>query len=206
MFKKVILLILCCLMPFLCAAQEKESRHSISVSTGYPWIPMLRYSSLFSNTNIPLFIEAENAGQNIKTYWLPNVTLKYSYRFTSRWEVSGILNTSGVLYGRYQYPEQAGKHLTNATPKWLRNEYLSSGVSTGVSCQYYWMDKEKWKGYSSLGAGVIWGRFGKESGMRFYPHIVPAGFHRQYKHWYLLGELALSFTGTGIIIGCGYRL
>lgn len=183
----------------------QQHRHSLDVSTGYPSVIGALYPPGSADSRESMM--ASRLGQTLKTYLPANITVTYSYRFAKKWDVSAHINLHGFIYGIYQHPEWGDSYNWNATPKAIGVDYSHRGTVLGTSMKYYWHETVLCSWYSSIGAGMYLNYLGTGSNLLFFPHLTPVGFHRRIKmsNWYLLGELSLSFSGTGIIAGIGYR-
>ena len=192
----------------LVSAQEKENweqhKHSIELTTGFPSFPGAYLPGVSASSQV----SAESIGQKHKTYWLNNLTLTYSYRFAKRWDVSAHFNIEGTVYGVDQYPQLAsggGQYDWKATPESQGVKYTNTAIVLGTSVKYYWYQGVKCHWYSSLGVGLYLNNLGTGATFKVFPQVTPVGLHCGKNHWYFVGELGVGFTGTGRIVGAGYR-
>lgn len=182
----------------------KQARHSIELTSGFPSLP----GGLFppGSANHSGTMNAEKQGQRLNAIWPANLTLGYSFRFSSHWACAAYMNVQGYVYGRRQYPENGGSYDWNAKPVSASVAYENRGVVFGGSVRYLWLEKNNWRGYTNVGLGIFLNNIGTAASPKVYPLIAPAGFHYVFNKWFLIGELSFGFTGTGILIGVGYAL
>ena len=177
-----------------------QHRHSLEITTGLPLGGLVRPGGNRQTVY--------QRGQDITRILPTNLNITYSYRFARRWDLAVTLNTEGYIFRITQYPQNTKDGYDwSADPVYSRTEYNHRGVWMGIAVKYYWKDDGKIQLYSGLGGAMMIDRFfgGYYGSLLFLPQLTPFGVHRQFQHWYILGELSAGYMGLGLLAGAGYR-
>ena len=186
-------------------------RHSVTVSTGYPFVLAMMYPPGHQNNSMTM--DGRRVGVSYHTFAPTNLCLGYNYQINGRWEASFMLTVCGYIYTASTYPR---KDLTGvesplpgdefnwqANPLDKRTGYDLRGVIPSVTGRYYWLTKkDTFQMYSAAGIGII-RTF--SSWPPVFPILTPVGIRFGSRHWFGVAELTVGTTATGLLAGAGYR-
>lgn len=194
------------------AAEWKSHRHSLEISTGFPY-PMMIHSDVGPEPGSPEELEMQrmwNEGQSKKETMCPNLTVMYSFRFAEAGEVSVFFNVHGYTYAIRQHakgytPGMGWDYNVHKVTKVLERGYVNMAVVPGVLFKYYWYNRDFWKWYSGFGVGYF--AYGEDIlfDRKISPEAILAGTHFGRNHIYGVAELVFGPTGIGPQLGLGYR-
>lgn len=194
------------------AAEWKSHRHSLEISTGFPY-PMMIHSDAGPAPDSPeaaAGLEMWKNGQSKKETMYPNLTLTYSFRFAEDGEISFFINMHGYTYAIRQHakgstPGMGWDYNVHKVTKVLERGYVNMAVVPGVLFKYYWYNRDFWKWYSGFGVGYF--AYGEDAlfNRRFSPEAILVGTHFGRNHIYGVAELVFGPTGLGPQLGLGYR-
>lgn len=179
--------------------------HSITVSTGYPFI--FAALSRPGAPNNSMTMEGWNLGFKYKTWISTNLNVGYNYQINKRWEVSFLITVCGCIYSRYAYPrtwdDEYGnrQYDWNATPEDQGVHYEHIALMPAVMARYYWLArKSAFQMYSAAGIAYV-----PDSSIPVFPTLTPVGIRFGGGHWYGVAELTIGTTATLLLAGAGYR-
>ena len=185
----------------------QEHPHSLSASTGVPFLLSIMYPP--GSGDNTLTWDGQRTGTSYKSWYPAGLNLMYNIQAGRHWEFSLAVSMSGWLFSAYQYPEskETGpegepQYDWKAKPEKTTLHFDFRGFIPSVHVRYYWLTrKESYQMYSAAGLGVMLYGYPK----RVYPTLTPVGIRFGKQHWFGTAELGLGTTGTGVLLGAGYR-
>ena len=185
----------------------EQHPHSITVSTGIPFILAMMYPP-GSGDNAKT-MDGWRTGLKYKTWTGTNLNVGYNYQLDKRWEISLLVTVCGYVYSQYAYPksgvDENGMDVIDwkAQPENQGVHYDLRGVMPALMLRYYWLArKSSFQMYSAAGIGYLPGVYGRTP---IFPTLTPLGFRFGGGHWYGVAELTAGTTATLVLAGAGDR-
>ena len=184
----------------------EEHGHSLTLSTGYPCALSMIFPPGTPDNSVTM--DGWKTGTHYKSWYPAGLNLIYNYQGSRHWEISLAVSVSGWFYSTYQYPEKQSAEMDqgkvfdyDATPE-KHTAFDFRGIIPSIHFRYYWLArKEAYQMYSGAGLGIM----PAAHPMMVVPSITPVGIRFGKRHWFGLAELTLGATGTGPVLGAGYR-